>query len=138
MGWFGHPIFPHGVAGHPSSAMGGCRSQPQGLVGGGRPPPGAKKKTKTMAKLRLLLVVVNHRRATGNHFLELEHHLLVWNHHEVLCDCEVMNHGRHQEWNLNVGRFLPVRREFEVLEVRLLRSIISTRETEEMKRYNCK
>jgi hypothetical protein len=31
MGWFGHPIFPHGVAGHPSLAMGGG----QGPVVGG-------------------------------------------------------------------------------------------------------
>jgi hypothetical protein len=42
VGWFGHPIFPMGVAGHPSSAMGVAEATPKGRLGVAEPPPRAQ------------------------------------------------------------------------------------------------
>jgi hypothetical protein len=46
MEWFGHPIFPMGLAGHPNSAMGVASATPKGRLGVAELLHGAKKKKK--------------------------------------------------------------------------------------------
>ncbi|BAT18108.1 Os12g0617250, partial [Oryza sativa Japonica Group] len=55
------------------------------------------------AEPRRLLPVEHHRRAAAEHLAELEHHLVVGYHHEVLGDGEVVDHRRLLKLDLDVG-----------------------------------
>nr|GMD90290.1 Os07g0154201 [Ipomoea batatas] len=67
----------------------------------------------------------DHRRAAADHFRHFKHHLLVWDDHEFLGDCEVVDHCGPRDWDFDVSGFLAGFGESEEFEVRLLDDVVA-------------